>query len=433
MTSSSMPARVILTALGSRGDVNPFLAIAAELQRRGARPVVILPASYQHLADALGLESHGLISHEEFQQHLLDPDIWHPYRGPRLLLREFVVTYLSRLLERIDQWIEPGNTVLVSHPLDFASRLWRDKRSDIRQLSVHLAPLALPSQADPPRFGSGLMGMRRPAVWQQTQLWLANRLLITRWLAKPLNEVRRTIGLPPVRRPLGSWYFSPDGVLGLFPDWYGPPDLPANFQCVGFPRYDGPEAGDQPAGENRLPAAMQAKLQLSARPIVFTPGSAHLLGTKFFAAAIEACRRMGVPGLMLSADPTQVPAERPDAVRVASYVPLGQLLPDCRLLVHHGGIGTTSQALAAGLPQLICPMAFDQFDNARRIRQLGCGDELGMRGITASKLVAKLKKLLANPQTLNAQTTAVAARLEASEVVIGRAAEQILRQAKSLG
>src|SRR6056297_1207118 len=169
MTSSSMPARIILTALGSRGDVNPFLAIAAELQRRGARPVVILPASYQHLADALGLESRGLISQEEFQQHLRDPDIWHHYRGHRLLLREFVVRYLSRLLELLDQLIEPGTTVLVSHPLDFASRLWRDKRPDIRQLSVHLAPLALPSRADPPRFGSGLMGMRRPAVWQQTQ------------------------------------------------------------------------------------------------------------------------------------------------------------------------------------------------------------------------------------------------------------------------
>jgi len=48
-------------------------------------------------------------------------------------------------------------------------------------------------------------------------------------------------------------------------------------------------------------------------------------------------------------------------------------LPHCAAIVHHGGIGTTSQALAAGIPQLIRPMAFDQFDNANRIEKLGCG------------------------------------------------------------
>lgn len=45
-------------------------------------------------------------------------------------------------------------------------------------------------------------------------------------------------------------------------------------------------------------------------------------------------------------------------------------------LVHHGGIGTTAQALAAGIPQLVMPLAHDQFDNAARVKRLGVGDWL---------------------------------------------------------
>src|SRR6202012_1799180 len=59
--------------------------------------------------------------------------------------------------------------------------------------------------------------------------------------------------------------------------------------------------------------------------------------------------------------------------RCRAYVPLRALLPRCAALVHHGGIGTTAEALRAGVPQVIVPLAFDQFDNAARVRALGAG------------------------------------------------------------
>jgi UDP:flavonoid glycosyltransferase YjiC (YdhE family) len=65
--------------------------------------------------------------------------------------------------------------------------------------------------------------------------------------------------------------------------------------------------------------------------------------------------------------------------------------------VHHGGIGTTSQALAAGVPQLIVPFAHDQHDNAGRVRRLGCGAEVRPRQYRAAKVAAELGKLLGNP------------------------------------
>jgi len=59
-----------------------------------------------------------------------------------------------------------------------------------------------------------------------------------------------------------------------------------------------------------------------------------------------------------------------------TYAPFGVLLPKLSAFVHHGGIGSTSQALRAGVPQLIRPVAYDQFDNSARAVELGVAREL---------------------------------------------------------
>ena len=76
------------------------------------------------------------------------------------------------------------------------------------------------------------------------------------------------------------------------------------------------------------------------------------------------------PSAVTSAD---VPADLPPTFAYAAYAPFGQLLPRCRALVHHGGIGTCAQALRAGIPQLVAPWGFDQYDQALRVRRLGAG------------------------------------------------------------
>jgi UDP:flavonoid glycosyltransferase YjiC (YdhE family) len=77
-----------------------------------------------------------------------------------------------------------------------------------------------------------------------------------------------------------------------------------------------------------------------------------------------------------------------------SYVPLSQLLPHAAALIHHGGIGTCSQALRASIPQVIQPLAFDQFDNAARIQKLGVGTMIPKRRFQASTIAQRLQALL---------------------------------------
>ncbi len=388
----------ILTALGSRGDVNPMLGFAVGLQRVGIDTLVVLPETYVPLAAALGLKTEVAISHHEFQAQLNDPRFWQPYAGARLLLADWIPKSLPILYEIIQRHHRPGRTLLIAHPLDLASRVFRDRHPETPLISVHLAPVSIRSRTSPPKLIDGWRdGIRSSQAFVDLGYWLIDRLLVRRWLEKPLNRFRRQLGLAPVSRPLHQWWFSPDRVLCFFPEWFGPSDAPSHFRFVGFPRYDGPEADNVEDAEQLLQRLAASSLQQTDRPIVFTAGSAHLHGEAFFQAAVDVCRKRQWPALLLTSRESQIPCDRPAFIQWASYIPLGLLLPNARAMVHHGGIGTTSQALAASTPQLICPMAFDQFDNGERVKSFGCGDCLPMSRLNADQLEKKLVELLRTP------------------------------------
>lgn len=108
-------------------------------------------------------------------------------------------------------------------------------------------------------------------------------------------------------------------------------------------------------------------------PIVFMLGTLNTAAKDFFIESVAICERLNRRGVFLSKDSSQIPKTLPVSVRYWSYISFSRLLPHAALLIHHGGIGTTAQALYAGIPQIIRAMAFDQFDNARRIERLGVG------------------------------------------------------------
>ena len=77
-----------------------------------------------------------------------------------------------------------------------------------------------------------------------------------------------------------------------------------------------------------------------------------------------------------------------------AYLPYSLVFPHAAAIVHQGGIGTLAQALTAGKPQLIVPLAFDQPDNAARTVRLGAARSLPFGKANAETLAAELKALL---------------------------------------
>src|SRR5947209_11251198 len=134
------------------------------------------------------------------------------------------------------------------------------------------------------------------------------------------------------------------------------------------------------------------------------------------AASAEACRLLGRRGLLVTKHPAQLPPTLPPGVIHVDYAPFSELLPRCAALVHHGGIGTTAQALAAGVPQLIVPFAHDQHDNAARVKRLGCGAELASRRYRPTAVAGKVGFLLSDSR-IAASCRSVAARFEGQDAL----------------
>jgi UDP:flavonoid glycosyltransferase YjiC (YdhE family) len=107
----------------------------------------------------------------------------------------------------------------------------------------------------------------------------------------------------------------------------------------------------------------------------------------------------------------------------ADYAPFSELLPHCAALVHHGGIGTTAQGLACGVPQVVMPMAHDQPDNAARLTRLGVGAAIAPHRFNADTVAQALQSLLHDDAVLaNAHQIAQKMQLDWG---IGRMADAV--------
>jgi len=117
----------------------------------------------------------------------------------------------------------------------------------------------------------------------------------------------------------------------------------------------------------------------------------------FFRESIEAARGVGRRAVLLIGDERNLPPSLPEGVIALDYVPYQSLLPRACVVVHHGGVGTTSQGLLAGVPTLIVPFAFDQSDNAEHARKLGTSRTLYRKNYLAPRVVNELNELLHRP------------------------------------
>jgi rhamnosyltransferase subunit B len=202
------------------------------------------------------------------------------------------------------------------------------------------------------------------------------------------------LNLSPPKSFFNDWWDSPDGSLLLFPQWYAPPqpDWPSPHLQTLFPLED-------LATENPLPPGLQAFLShhQDHPPVVFTAGSANVQSAAFFRTATAALQQINRAGVFVTRDLSQVPRDLPPSIHAETYAAFSPLLRQASAFVHHGGIGTLSQGFAAGVPQLIMPMAHDQPDNAHRLRRLKAGDFLTPRQFTPDRVATALTRLLTDP------------------------------------
>jgi rhamnosyltransferase subunit B len=386
--------RCLLAVLGTHGDVLPFIALGSALVRRGHEVLLNAPAPFERHAVRAGLAFHALGTQADFDRLVREPDLWHPRRGARLAFR-----YALERIPDIYHWIEAHRTedcVVVASSSAFGARVAQD-RLGTRLVTLHVLPMMLESRVEPPRLPGVPLPEFLPAHFRN---WIgrgAYKVAIEPFALPQLNAFRESLGLPPVRR-LAHWWNSPTRMLLMFPDWYAPPqpDWPRQAVQLGFPMSDG--FGDALS----LGPDVTDFLDRGDPPLAFTYGSGMRQGRRFFETAIELCRLVGRRGILLAPQSGQVRSDLPDDVIHVPYAPFGKLLPRCAALIHHGGIGTVAQAMAAGIPQLVVPVAFDHFDEARRLRRLNLGTSMTRWQFTPTRAARRVRRLLADTQIQNA-------------------------------
>jgi UDP:flavonoid glycosyltransferase YjiC (YdhE family) len=183
--------------------------------------------------------------------------------------------------------------------------------------------------------------------------------------------------------------FSPLLNLALFdPHLAQPqPDWPDNTRICGSPVFDGKPADTAVLND------LEQFLAGGEAPIVFALGSSAVwIAGDFWDKAVAAALKLKRRAILLTG-PT-VPESLPNTIRAYSYLPYSKIFPHAAAIVHQAGIGTLAQAMRAGRPQLIVPVAFDQPDNARRTCALGLARTIPFRKGTAQRLASELSMLL---------------------------------------
>ena len=409
--------RIVLSNIGTFGDINPLIAIALELRRRGHVPVMAVPGVFEGKIRPLGIEFHAVRPDIDPENTALVAMIYDVNKGTERGLREFLFPALRQTYDDLlDAATKPQRAdLLLLGELNYAGPLAAEV-TGIPWASYVLAPLSFFSAYDPPVLPMypRLARADRTVPGMGLAVRRVARFVSRKW-PQPIYDLRAGLGLERGANPLFDAKHSPSLVLALFSRVLGveQKDWPANVRITGFCFYD------SDAGNAGLAPRLEAFLAAGPAPVVFTLGSAAVLAAgNFYEESAAAAVRLGVRAvLLIGGDPRNRPAQDlPDSIYVEEYAPYSALFSRAAMVVHQGGVGTVAQCLRAGKPMLIMPYSHDQPDNARRMRRLGVARVMERSLYTAARVAAALRAMLADG-LLAARALEVAAQIKDEEGV----------------
>jgi rhamnosyltransferase subunit B len=392
--------KLILTTIGTLGDLHPFIAIGLALKERGFKPMLAVAEDQVAKSRAAGLDAVAILpSFEAIRKGMglsEEEAVTRLMSSQREIHERILLPSLSTCARALEE-VAADAEAIIATPFVFAAPIIAEKRG-IPLIIAVLQPMAMLSSYDPPFTPDFWMAKQAPvgragAAWNDV-VYATMRLFLARLYSRQLNEVRAEHGLP---HESAAYMLEPqrksDLILGCYSKLLGPlpADAPSHTKVVGFPFFD----SQRESGEALAPV-VEDFLREGPAPVVFTLGTFAVHGAgRFYEEAAATARSLGVRAILLTGQANGVIVDGP--VISCGYVPHSLLFPHAALIVHHGGVGTTGQALRAGKPQLIVAHMGDQSDHARRIERLGLGLSLKANRFTMARAAPMLRELLRVP------------------------------------
>lgn len=386
-------SRIVVTTMGSLGDLHPKIAIALELRKRAHDVVFATHKEYRSKIAALGFEFHRMrpdntaLDDPQEMARMMDLQT-----GSEYIVRKWVCPSLRETYADLMNCAKDADFMLAGEGV-LAAPLVAEKLG-IRWASSAMAPISFFSTYDPsvlPIFP--LLAKLRGFGSIANQAVINFAKLVSKSWAEPIHQFRQELGLPPlIGNPLIDDKFSPYLVIALFPSVLAKPqpDWPPKTVVAGSTFYDGSD------GKTELEPKLKQFLDVGEPPIVFTLGSAAVMAPgNFYPESIGAAKLLNRRAVLLMGK-NPLPENLPADILAVNYVPYSHIFPRASAVVHQGGVGTTAQALRAGRPTLVMPYSHDQPDNAARVERLGTSRTIARKNYTAARAAKELRELLEN-------------------------------------
>jgi len=402
--------RILILTFGSRGDVQPYVALGAELRSRGHEVTLSTGRGFEAMIEAGGLAAAPLSA--DIRELLQTPEIQsalHSFAGK---VRAWRASRAMMRRQLDDMWeiargFDPD--LIVYHPKAFGAALLARALRCIAVPSF-LQPAYVPTRVFPnlifPFADLGPFGNRLSHALAFRLMRLATGAVLRGWCrdrpdfaglapADPLE------GHDPRGRKVPRLHAHSRHLVPRPKDW-------AERERVTGYWFTDPDPGWQP------PEALARFLTDAPPPVYFGFGSmpAEDAG-RVTRMVLEALERAGRRGLLATGWGGLEAAPQGDRVLVIEAAPHTWLFPRCAAVVHHGGAGTTHEALRWGRPQVVCPVFGDQPFWGRRIRALGVGPApLPQKRLTAAALAAALSAVQDPAMVARSEALGAALRAE---------------------
>ena len=373
--------KAVLAPVGTRGDVQPMLALGAALAKAGHEVSLCVAEDFRASVEALGL---AYVRGGEDAQHLMTRRVV-KVRGPLRFTKWGRLIEVGRIMVREQfaalEEAARGADLIVGTVLTTAGPSVAEHLG-IPYLHACYYPASVPTAALP----SPLFAMLNGPPWLNRATWRLHGLFDNLGLRALVNEYRVSRRLPPLE-DVGARALADLPMLMAFDTDFAP--LPGDLPGA---HATGPWFLDS---DEPLPADVEEFLATGEKPVYIGFGSMPSKDPAGRTAVIlDALRRAGCRALLSSGWGGIGDGVRDPRYKVIGAVNHAALFPRLAAVVHHGGAGTTGTALRAGVPQIVVPHMFDQHYWAARVRANGLGPAPLSRSFGAEALASAIRETI---------------------------------------
>lgn len=384
--------RIVILTIGTRGDVQPSVALGKAFRKAGYDVRLVAPQLFEALAAENGLEFVGLPGDPvELIGGLVDKAGRNPIRMMRVML-DYALPIAADVMRCARAACQDADAIFTSFfTTIFGHELARER--NVPDFSAQIFPTFTPTWYVP---NPGLPQWRLGGVYNR----LTHTLLIQSFWLGNRYGFRKLKRLAPDLPAQIHWPFHASDrphtptLYGFSRHVLAPPDWQDNIFVTGYWFLDTPPDW-QPSPE------LARFLEAGSPPVSIGFGSIVTAEVeRLTRAAVEALAQTGQRGILLGGWAKLGQQELPDTILQLDDVPHDWLFPRMAAIVHHGGAGTTGAALRAGVPNVVVPFTADQPFWGRRVQQLGVAPApVFQQQLTSEKLARAISTACADTAT----------------------------------